>query len=119
EPYQSEHDGYLNNYRETGERKIIGIGREVLGRKRGGSTFPMELSVGEAEEDGRPIFIGIIRDLTERKMAQKALGESAERMRAVVERAVDGVMLINARGIVQMFNPACERLFGYSADEVI
>jgi PAS domain S-box-containing protein len=119
EPYQSEHDGYLNNYRETGERKIIGIGREVLGRKRGGSTFPMDLSVGEAEEDGRPIFIGIIRDLTERKMAQKALGESAERMRAVVETAVDGVMLINARGIVQMFNPACERLFGYSADEVI
>src|SRR5690606_38386503 len=119
EPYQGEHDGYLRNYRETGEREIIGVRREVLGRKRGGATFPMDLSVGEAEEDGRPIFVGIIRDLTERKLAEQALRESSERMRAVVETAVDGVMMINSRGIVQMFNPACERLFGYKAEEVL
>ncbi|MGD9967867.1 MAG: PAS domain S-box protein [Hyphomonadaceae bacterium] len=119
EPYQREHDGYLRNYRDTGVRKIIGIGREVLGRKRGGSTFPMDLSVAEAEEDGLPIFVGIIRDLSERKAAERALREGAERLRAVVETAVDGVILINARGDVLMFNPACERLFGYSAAEVI
>jgi PAS domain S-box-containing protein len=119
EPYRGEHDNYLLNYRETGERKIIGIGREVLGRKRGGSTFPMDLSVAEAEEDGLPIFVGIIRDLTERKAAEKALREGAEQLRAVVDTAVDGVILINARGQVLMFNPACERLFGYIADEVI
>src|SRR5262245_51453306 len=53
-PYQDEHDTYLHNYRATGVRKIIGIGREVLGRKRSGATFPMDLSVGEAEEDGKP-----------------------------------------------------------------
>ena len=119
EPYQSGHDAFLRNYRETGERKIIGIGREVLGRRRNGVTFPMDLSVGEAEEDGQPIFVGIIRDLTERKAAETALREGAERLRAVVETAVDGVILIDARGRVQMFNPACERLFGYSAGEVI
>jgi PAS domain S-box-containing protein len=119
EPYQGEHDAYLRNYRETGVRKIIGIGREVLGRKRGGTTFPMDLSVGEASEDGLPIFVGIIRDLTERRAAERALREGAERLRAVVETAVDGVILINARGIVLMFNPACERLFGYTATEVI
>src|SRR5690349_22671192 len=61
EPYQSEHDGYLSNYVKTGERKIIGIGREVTGRKCDGATFPMYLSVGEAEENGRPIYVGIIR----------------------------------------------------------
>ena len=119
EPYQSGHDGYLSNYRETGVRKIIGIGREVLGRKRSGATFPMDLSVGESEEDGEPIFVGIIRDLTERKAAEQALREGGERLRAVVDTAVDGVILIDAHGAVQMFNPACERLFGYVADEVI
>jgi PAS domain S-box-containing protein len=119
EPYQSGHDSYLRNYRESGERKIIGIGREVLGRKQSGATFPMDLSVGEAFEDGQPIFVGIIRDLTERKAAEKALRESAERMRAVVETAVDGVILIDAFGNILVFNPACERLFGYKAREVI
>jgi PAS domain S-box-containing protein len=119
EPYRGEHDNYLLNYRETGVRKIIGIGREVLGRKRGGATFPMDLSVAEAEEDGLPIFVGIIRDLTERKAAEKALREGAEQLRAVVDTAVDGVILINSRGHVLMFNPACERLFGYLADEVV
>jgi PAS domain S-box-containing protein len=119
EPYQSGHDGYLSNYLETGERKIIGIGREVLGRRRNGATFPMDLSVAQAEEDGSPIFVGIIRDLTERKAAETALREGAERLRAVVETAVDGVILIDARGRVLMFNPACELLFGYSAEEVI
>lgn len=119
EPYQSGHDTFLRNYLETGERKIIGIGREVLGRRRSGATFPMDLSVAEAEEDGQPIFVGIIRDLTERKAAETALREGAERLRAVVETAVDGVILIDARGRVMMFNPACERLFGYNASEVI
>lgn len=119
EPYRTEHDSYLANYLRTGEKKIIGIGREVLGRKRTGETFPMDLSVAETEEDGRPIFVGIIRDLTERKRAEKALREGAERLRAVVDTAVDGVILIDRRGAVQMFNPACERLFGYSTDEVI
>jgi PAS domain S-box-containing protein len=119
EPYQSGHDSYLRNYRESGVRQIIGIGREVLGRKKTGATFPMDLSVGEAFEDGKPIFVGIIRDLTERKAAEKALRESSERMRAVVETAVDGVILIDAFANILMFNPACERLFGYAAREVI
>jgi PAS domain S-box-containing protein len=119
EPYQNEHDGYLDNYRTTGVRKIIGIGREVLGRKRHGATFPMDLSVAEATEEGQPIFVGIIRDLTERKAAETALREAAARLQALVDTAVDGVILIDARGAIVMFNPACEKLFGYTADEVL
>ncbi len=118
-PYRDEHDRYLANYRTTGERKIIGIGREVVGRKKNGETFPMDLSVGEAVENGEPIFVGIIRDLTEHKRAEQALRESAARLRAVVETAVDGVILIDAEGLISMFNPACERLFGYRAEEVV
>jgi len=118
EPYQGEHDGYLRNYRETGERKIIGIGREVLGRKRGGATFPMDLSVGEAEEDGNPIYVAIIRDLTERNAAAEAVRKGAMHLQAVIETAVDGVILTDARGRIQIFNPACERLFGYTQEEI-
>jgi PAS domain S-box-containing protein len=119
EPYRAEHDGYVANYHRTGERKIIGIGREVVGQRKDGSTFPMDLSVGEAKQDGQSIFVGIIHDLTERERAEQALRESAARLKAVVDTAVDGVILINAEGRVLMFNPACERLFGYRADEVI
>ncbi|HWE50110.1 MAG TPA: PAS domain S-box protein [Bryobacteraceae bacterium] len=118
-PFHEEHDQYLSNYRETGERKIIGIGREVMGRRKDGSTFPMELSVGEAKQEGETIFVGIIHDLTERKYSERVLLETASRLQAVVETAVDGVILIDSQGKVQMFNPACERLFGYSAAEVI
>jgi two-component system, LuxR family, sensor kinase FixL len=61
--YADEHDLYLAHYRDTGERRIIGIGREVEGKHRDGTVIPVELSVGEAQTpDGRQ-FIGIIRDL--------------------------------------------------------
>src|SRR5258707_327752 len=61
----------------------------------------------------------VARDITERKLAEQALRETAARLRTLTETAVDGVILIDARGVVLIFNPACEKLFGYSADEVI
>lgn len=64
-PYRDEHDGYMRRYLATGEKRIIGIGRIVTGRRRDESTFPMELSVGETSVDGHPIFVGFIRDLSE------------------------------------------------------
>ena len=67
EPYHSEHDGYLVNYISTGEKKIIGIGREVTGQRKDGSTFPMELAVSDIIVDGVRHFVGITRDITERK----------------------------------------------------
>jgi PAS domain S-box-containing protein len=96
--YREKHDRYVDNFNRTGERKIIGIGREVVGQRKDGSTFPMDLSVGEAKQEGGSIFVGIIHDLTERERTQRALRESAARLRAVVDTAVDGVILIDARG---------------------
>src|SRR5882724_832908 len=119
QPYRHEHDRYIANYRNTRDHKIIGSGREVIGLRKDGSTFPMDLSVGEARQDGESIFVGIIRDITKRNLAEQALRETAARLRTVTETAVDGVILIDARGVVLMFNPACEKLFGYSADTVI
>ena len=117
-PYRQEHDLYLDNFHRTGERKIIGIGREVFGQRKDGTTFPMDLAVGEARQDDGSIFVGIIHDLTERERVERALRESNARLKAVVETAVDGVILIDARGRILMFNPACERLFQYRAGEV-
>ncbi len=67
EPYHSEHDGYLEHHITTGEKRVIGIGREVTGRRKDGTTFPMELAVSEVVIDNNRNFVGIIRDITERK----------------------------------------------------
>lgn len=76
EPYHSAHDGYLHNYLSTGKRRIIGIGREVTGRRRDGSTFPMDLAVSEMEINGEREFTGIVRDISARKQAEAALREA-------------------------------------------
>jgi len=70
EPYHGEHDGYLQNYQDTNEAQIIGIGREVIGQRKDGSTFPMELAVGEMKVGGTQMFTGIVRDITDRKQAE-------------------------------------------------
>lgn len=74
-PYREDHDGYLQRYMHTGERHIIGIGRVVVGRRKDGSTFPMELAVGEMNSDNRRFFTGFIRDLTERQNTEARLQE--------------------------------------------
>ena len=71
--YARAHDGYLQRYFDTGERRIIGIGRVVVGERRDGSTFPMELAVGEVLTDDGRFFIGFIRDLTERQETERRL----------------------------------------------
>ncbi|MGE0415960.1 MAG: sensor histidine kinase [Acetobacteraceae bacterium] len=74
-PNREQHDTYLERYRETGQRRIIGIGRIVLGQRHDGSTFPMELAVGELCHEGRTLFTGFIRDVTERQQVQARLQE--------------------------------------------
>ena len=75
EPYRGGHDGYLDRYKTTGERRIIGIGRVVVGQRKDGSTFPMELAVGEMQSGDRRFFTGFIRDLTERQQTEARLHE--------------------------------------------
>jgi two-component system sensor kinase FixL len=75
QPYRGAHDGYLKRYAATGERRIVGIGRVVVGERKGGSTFPMELSVGEMRSSDQTFFTGFIRDLTERQSTEARLQE--------------------------------------------
>ncbi len=86
EPFHTEHDGYLRRYAATGERRIIGIGREVLGKRKDGTLFPIDLSVGEGRNGDRRFFTAVIRDITERKQMQSKLAQT-ERLAAVGELA--------------------------------
>lgn len=74
-PFRQEHDGYISRYKKTREARIIGIGREVVGQRKDGTTFPMYLSVGEGVAENRRIFVGIVSDLTERHERQQKIQE--------------------------------------------
>ena len=85
EPYHREHDSYLSRYLRTGERKIIGIGREVQGLRQNGAIFPLELAVSETQLGDRRIFTGIVRDITARVEALNRLAAEHAVTKALAE----------------------------------
>lgn len=120
EPFHSEHDNYLANYVEAGKTaKIIGIGRDVQGKRKDGSIFPMHLSVGEAKAGAKRYFVGICHDLTAYQASVTAHLSLRSMQDALLEAAVDGIISIDEWGIVQSFNRGAELLFGYHKQEVI
>ena len=87
EPHKANHDGYIERYRETREAKIVGVGREVEGLRKDGTTFPFRLAVTEYEADGAQFFTGIIHDLTQQKEYERYIQEYSERLeQKVAER---------------------------------
>lgn len=119
-PYEGEHDDYLKHYQDTGERRIIGKGRNVMGRRADGSVFPMYLSVGEVRPEGDTLFFaGVIRNTSEQHAQESMLREQAERLRSILETVPDAIVVISETGLIESFSPAAERLFGWSASEAI
>jgi two-component system sensor kinase FixL len=86
EPYHSEHDEYLERYNRTREPHIIGIGREVRARRKDGTEFPCELAVGQVAGVEPPRFVGFIRDITQRKLAEERLRQGEDEARSLQER---------------------------------
>ncbi|MBS1713032.1 MAG: PAS domain S-box protein [Armatimonadetes bacterium] len=117
-PYHEAHDGYLRNYFETGVRKIIGIGREVRGRRRDGTEFPLELAVAETPTEDGVVFTGTLRDISERKAAEDALSRERSLLKAVFDTAADGILTVDGNGRIMTANPAVHRYFGYDPGEM-
>jgi PAS domain S-box-containing protein len=115
EPYHSAHDGYLAHFLETGEKKVIGIGRDVAGLRSDGSTFPLRLSVGHTEVGGQNFFIGFVSDITAEREAQAEI----RRLSLAVEQSPASVIITDDEGRITYVNQAFTTVTGYQATEVI
>jgi diguanylate cyclase (GGDEF)-like protein/PAS domain S-box-containing protein len=114
EPYRTAHDGYLANYRHSGIRKIIGVTRDVMGQRRDGSVFPMELGVTETVFNDRKLFIGSVSDITNRKEAEAEL-----RIAATAFESQQPMVVTDPDGVILRANRAFSENTGYSATDVI
>ncbi|MDH5180572.1 MAG: PAS domain S-box protein [Gammaproteobacteria bacterium] len=117
--YAEKHDGYLSNYAKTGQAHIIGKGRQVEGLRKNGSRFPLELAVSEMQVNDERMYTGVVRDISENLEAALTIQSSVTRLQAVLDNVVDGIITIDKKGIIDHFNPAAEKIFGYTLSEVI
>jgi PAS domain S-box-containing protein len=101
-PFRQEHDGYMENYLRTGRARIIGIGREVLGQRKDGTIFPMDLSVSEVVLENRRLFTGFVRDITERKRLEKEVLEVTDRERRSIGQGLHDGLCQHLAGIELM-----------------
>src|ERR671921_43624 len=109
----------LRSYLRTGQARVVGGTTELVGLRKDGSEFPIEMSLGETYEDGERLFTGVIRDVTERKEIEEALEESGERIRTLLQNTSDIITLLESDGTIRYISPAVERVTGYSPEEQI
>jgi diguanylate cyclase (GGDEF)-like protein/PAS domain S-box-containing protein len=114
EPFQSKHDGYLTHFHETGETKVIGVGREAVGQRKDGYTFPLSLSVSKMLVGGQQMFTGIVRDITERKQAETLLGEQRLQLDTAVDNMAQGLLMFDADARMVLWNQRYIDMYGLS-----
>ena len=119
EPFRSQHDGYLRHHIDTGERRIIGKGREVVAQRRDGSLFPVFLSVGRIASLDPPRFVGLISDITDRKRSVEALRRERDRAQAYLDLAEVMLLALDANGTISLVNRKGCEILGWPEDELV
>ncbi len=119
EPDRSAHDGYIQHYHDTREKRIVGTNREVTGLRKDGSEFPMDLAIGEAKLGDETVFTGIVRDITERKNAQDLIRQQQQQLRAIIDNIPMVIILKDRQGRHLTVNSYYERATGIRPDEIV
>ena len=112
-------DRYLKNDLNTGKKKMTGVSREVEGKTKDGSIFPMDLSVSEVNINGRKFFSGILRDISEQKRIVNEKKKAFAFLKRILDNAGHAIISTTTQGIITSFNTAAEKMLGYKADELI
>ena len=116
---RDQRSGSLEYYGASDAARAAGLGREVLGRRRDGTTFPLEISVSEMHVGGTRYFTGILRDISARKRAEEILLKAGALQSAIFNSPNFSSIATDAKGVIQIFNVGAARMLGYTADEVV
>ncbi len=120
EHFRQEHQQHREAYHGAPHRRPMGIGLALLGRRKDGSTFPVEISLSPLEEEGGVLVTAAIRDVTERKRAEEILRQSQERFRRLVEEVKDyAIFMLDPNGGIVSWNEGARKIKGYAAEEII
>mgnify|MGYP001560795271 FL=1 len=118
-PHREAHDGYLEHYRRTGESRILNKERELDAVRKDGSVFPISLKVSEMRIEGKRTFLGLVADISERRAMLEQLQGRELRLKTILHNTAEGIITFDKWGMVEGFNQAAERLFGWEEKEVI
>jgi PAS domain S-box-containing protein len=119
EPYKSQHDEYMNKYVRSGRSVAIGMQREVMGMRKDGSLFPMEVALTELIIEGKRLFTGVIRDISELKKQKLEMERVMNQNRLILDSAGEGIYGLDIQGHTTFANPAAEKMLGYPLEELL
>jgi PAS domain S-box-containing protein len=118
-PMRDAHRRGMAHYLATGEGPVLGKRIEIEAQHADGTIFPVELAITVVPQEGATLFTAYLRDISGRRAAEALIRDREIRLQSIVETAVDGIIVIDQHGNVESFNPAAERLFGYTASEIV